>query len=344
MINHLVYSLLDYSREKVKQKDEFPIGFDKELESKIKKLKKLLFKKMYQSKSVVRRMHAGKEAIKGLYRGLIDDERMLPDFYYNQLQHKSKHRVVADYIASMSDRYAIKFFNEIQMKLFKYLTLVFLLLFTACSLAQEPQSKNNQTSSSEPMVIEDNSGLSKDEIREVAKKRDAKTKEKKKVSIKKVIETIDNKGKVDISKLQKPWEEMSPTPKNKDWVKTKSGEWFRGEIIAMYDDDLEFDSDEIGLYTFDFADIDEIKSHNMMSVNIEDVATFDGLLRFKDNKMNIIQGDKKYTFPKSQIVSMGPTAELESNLWTGKITLSADIRSGNKDEQDFAAKVDLKNV
>ena len=112
MINHLIYSLLDYSREKVKQKDELPIGFDKKLESKIKKLKKLLFKKMYQSKSVVRRMHAGKEAIKGLYRGLMNDERMLPDFYYNQLQHKSKHRVIADYIASMSDRYAIKFFNE----------------------------------------------------------------------------------------------------------------------------------------------------------------------------------------------------------------------------------------
>ena len=79
-----------------------------------------------------------------------------------------------------------------------------------------------------------------------------------------------------------------------------------------------------------------------MSVNIEDVATFDGLLRFRDDKMTIIQGDKKYTFPRSQIVSMGPTAESELNLWSGTITLSADIRSGNKDESDYAAKVDIK--
>lgn len=79
-----------------------------------------------------------------------------------------------------------------------------------------------------------------------------------------------------------------------------------------------------------------------MSVNIEDIATFDGLLRFKDDKMIIIQGDKQYTFPKGQIVSLGPTAEMEINLWSGQITLSADVRMGNKDESDYAAKIELK--
>ena len=117
MINHLVYSLLEYSARKVQDKETMPIGFDKELETKIKKLKKILFSKMYQHKNIVRKMYAGTQAIKGLYRGLMEEERMLPKFYYEQLSIRNKHRVIADYIASMSDRYAINFYNEMYGKL-----------------------------------------------------------------------------------------------------------------------------------------------------------------------------------------------------------------------------------
>jgi len=118
LINHLVYSLLDYSKEKIDDATiEIPIGFDKELETEIKKLKKLLFTKMYQHKNIVRKMYAGKQAIKGLYNGLMEEEKMLPKFYYLQLEKRNKHRVIADYIASMSDRYALNFYNEMYGKL-----------------------------------------------------------------------------------------------------------------------------------------------------------------------------------------------------------------------------------
>ena len=117
LINHLVYSLLDYSKERILEKEEMPIGFDKTLETKIKKLKKLLRSKMYQHKKIVRRMYAGKQAVKGLYQGLMEEEKMLPAFYYKQLEYRAKHRVVADYIASMSDRYALNFYNEMYGKL-----------------------------------------------------------------------------------------------------------------------------------------------------------------------------------------------------------------------------------
>ena len=42
---------------------------------------------------------------------------MLPEFYYKQLSYRKKHRVIADYIASMSDRYALNFYNEMYGKL-----------------------------------------------------------------------------------------------------------------------------------------------------------------------------------------------------------------------------------
>jgi len=118
LINHLVYSLLAYSKPRLEDSsNEMPIGMEKELETKLKKLKKLLFVKMYQHKNIVRKMYAGKQAIKGLYCGLMEDEKMLPNFYYKQLQTRKKHRVIADYIASMSDRYALNFYNEMYGKL-----------------------------------------------------------------------------------------------------------------------------------------------------------------------------------------------------------------------------------
>ena len=117
LINHLVYSLLDFSKQRVANYEEMPVGFDKELETKIKKLKKILFVKMYQHKDIVRKMYAGKQAIKGLYKGLMEEEKMLPSFYFQQLDKRNKHRVVADYIASMSDRYALNFYNEMYGKL-----------------------------------------------------------------------------------------------------------------------------------------------------------------------------------------------------------------------------------
>jgi len=117
LINYFVYSILEYSKPRVENKEIFPIGFNKELETKIKKLKKILFVKMYQSKDIVRKMYAGKQAIRGLYRGLMEEDKMLPSFYYEQLEKRAKHRVIADYIASMSDRYALNFYNEMYGKI-----------------------------------------------------------------------------------------------------------------------------------------------------------------------------------------------------------------------------------
>ena len=127
LINKLVFSLLEYSTDKVDRgsvlsasmdsKMPIPIGFEPELETKLKKLKKLLFQKMYQHKDIVRKMYAGKQAIIGLYRGLMQEEKMLPEFYYKQLKTRNKHRVIADYMASMSDRYALKFYNEMYGKM-----------------------------------------------------------------------------------------------------------------------------------------------------------------------------------------------------------------------------------
>ncbi|MCK4974243.1 MAG: HD domain-containing protein, partial [Sulfurimonas sp.] len=127
LINHLIYSLIEYSNNRIDSseifsatldsKTELPVGFEPKLETEIKKLKKLLFSKLYQHKDIMVKMFAGKQAIKGLYNGLTEEPKMLPAFYSEQLESNKKHRVIADYIASMSDRHALSFYNEMYGKI-----------------------------------------------------------------------------------------------------------------------------------------------------------------------------------------------------------------------------------
>ncbi len=47
----------------------------------------------------------------------------------------------------------------------------------------------------------------------------------------------------------KSWQPPPPMPDDFDWVQMTSGEWLKGEIIAMYEESLEFDSNEFDMQT-----------------------------------------------------------------------------------------------
>ncbi|MEA2091143.1 MAG: DUF481 domain-containing protein [Campylobacterota bacterium] len=199
----------------------------------------------------------------------------------------------------------------------KYALLISFLFFLPL-FAQDSQEVVKDEKKPELIEVKDTSGLSESEVRKIAE------------------------DEVKASIFQTPWEEMSPTPKAFDWVQAKSGEWFKGKIKAMYNDKLEFDSSEIDLYTFKFKDIIQIKSFNVIGVNIEDVAIFTGIIRFKDDEITIIQGDKVFKFNRSEIISLAPENGAEFNYWSAKISLSIDVRQGNKEQYDYTAKANVK--
>ncbi len=90
-----------------------PVGFSKETATQLKKLKKLLFAKLYRHEKIVSKMYAGKQCIRGLYRAFMEEPDLLPPRQKALLAQRAHHRVVADYIASMTDRYALKMYHEL---------------------------------------------------------------------------------------------------------------------------------------------------------------------------------------------------------------------------------------
>jgi dGTPase len=90
-----------------------PVGFSKERASQLKRLKKLLLKKLYKHEKIARKMYAGKQCIKGLYKAFREDQDLLPPNQKALLDVRTKERVIADYIADMTDRYAMKTYHEL---------------------------------------------------------------------------------------------------------------------------------------------------------------------------------------------------------------------------------------
>ena len=220
----------------------------------------------------------------------------------------------------------------------KFRLLILILLISNSLMAQTKDTKETEL---EPVMVKDTSGLTNDEVRKIANETDEKTKVKTKDIIDTIIKNQDKKD-IDISSLQKPWEELSPKADKYDWIQTKSGEWFKGYIKALYKDKLEFDSDEIGLHVFDFDDISQIKSYQIISVNIEKVAIFKGVIRFKNNKLTIIQGDNKYEFNRREITSLVSEGTKEKDMWSGDITVSFDTRVGNTNSFNGSIKAHIK--
>jgi len=92
---------------------KLPVGFSKETATQLKILKKLLLKKLYKHEKIARKMYAGKQCIKGLYKAFTEDENLLPLHQQELFEVRNKKRVTADYIAAMTDRYAMKTYHEV---------------------------------------------------------------------------------------------------------------------------------------------------------------------------------------------------------------------------------------
>lgn len=94
-------------------KEPIPVGFSSYTAKELKKLKKLLFTSLYRHEKIVRKMHAGKQCIKGLYKAFGEDVDLMGGHQKELLDVRAKERVIADYIAAMTDRYAVKTYHEL---------------------------------------------------------------------------------------------------------------------------------------------------------------------------------------------------------------------------------------
>jgi len=137
------------------------------------------------------------------------------------------------------------------------------------------------------------------------------------------------------------WQPPPPMPDDFDWLQLNSGEWLKGEIIAMYDEKLEFDSDELDELTLDWSDIKEVRSAGTMQIGFEDDIVATGQLLVEGDMVRVI-GEQDQSFLRSDLLTITAGAPKEINYWSAKITLGTNIRQGNSEQVEFSSKANFQ--
>ncbi len=117
MINTLVVDLLQETRRRIDAagiatledvRAASPlVGFSVELRREADELKRFLFQHLYRHYQVMRMTAKARRIISDLFTAFMDDPRLLPPDHQARAE-ADKARAIADYVAGMTDRYAIK--------------------------------------------------------------------------------------------------------------------------------------------------------------------------------------------------------------------------------------------
>jgi dGTPase len=88
------------------------IGFSEEIQNESLELKRFLRANLYQHFQVIRMTTKAERVIESLFRAFSEELRLLPEEHQHRAKN-DKYRAVADYIAGMTDRYAIKEYRRL---------------------------------------------------------------------------------------------------------------------------------------------------------------------------------------------------------------------------------------
>lgn len=84
------------------------IGFSEEMHRRNRQLKDFLYKNLYRHHRVVRMAVKAERIISDLFHAYLSEPEMLPDHVQEWANDRSIQRTVCDYIAGMTDRYAVE--------------------------------------------------------------------------------------------------------------------------------------------------------------------------------------------------------------------------------------------
>ena len=133
------------------------------------------------------------------------------------------------------------------------------------------------------------------------------------------------------------WSSALPPTDKFDWLQTTSGEWLKGELKALYSGSLEFDSKKFNLRTLKMDDVARYFGHGTKRISIDTPTghrTVDGVVTIDRLQVIVVSDQGEESFDRSQLISITPGGDAESDNWSGKISIGLNYTRGNTDQTD----------
>ena len=131
----------------------------------------------------------------------------------------------------------------------------------------------------------------------------------------------------------------APAAAQGDWIELDTGEWLKGELIALYDDELLFDSLKFGPRTFELKDVKQVHTAQAVTVGLTGGEVIVGKLVIAGGKIRIGEREAE----RSQILSITPAGSKPFSALGGKISAGLTVRQGNVDQVDATVSAEIEH-
>jgi hypothetical protein len=142
-------------------------------------------------------------------------------------------------------------------------------------------------------------------------------------------------------------EEWSPSPpiadnNDFDWIELNSGEWLKGRIKSMQQEELEFDSEKLDTHVWDWEDIRTLRSPRQQSVRLGKDKIIDGTLLITTSEVQVVNQAGKNTFPRAELLAITPAGSRELDKWSFDVLFGASTRQGNIQDLTYNTQVTIR--
>jgi hypothetical protein len=126
-----------------------------------------------------------------------------------------------------------------------------------------------------------------------------------------------------------------------DWIGTTSGEWVRGNIDSMREDNMEFDSDEFGALDINMREVAEVHAASVNTYVFDDRSALVGPAMLTTTQIAVQTETGVVVRPRSELSRIIEGGARELDNWSLDLDLGLGLNRGNSNQLDLNMRVDL---
>ena len=126
-----------------------------------------------------------------------------------------------------------------------------------------------------------------------------------------------------------------------DWLRLTSGEWLKGTLKRMREDEMEFDSDKLNLVKFDWEKVDQLHCPQINTYVFEDKVDVVGRAVVTKDKVLVETVDGVKSYPRTDLLSIVDGEPRELNWWSSKLGIGFSANAGNTNQGSLTMSFEL---
>jgi putative salt-induced outer membrane protein YdiY len=129
-----------------------------------------------------------------------------------------------------------------------------------------------------------------------------------------------------------------------DWLRLTSGEWLKGKLKRLREDDIEFDSDKLDLVTFSWDKVDQLHSPRVNTYVFDGKVDVVGRALVTKDKVLVETVEGVESHPRADLLAIVRGEPRERSWWSTRLSAGFSGTAGNTNQGQLNAHWDLRRA